>query len=68
MQNAQQGNHHMHHIHTDSDTTRIVAVNQRHIALYHLKQFVKVSIVVAATIISLLYTAILMIGVPAINM
>jgi hypothetical protein len=69
MQNVQQISHHMHHVHTSTDTTtRVVTFNPRHVALYHLKRFAKVSIVAATTIIALLYTAVLIVGVPTINM
>ncbi|MFN5060055.1 MAG: hypothetical protein ACK5GU_09070 [Chloroflexota bacterium] len=69
MQNAHQISRHMHQMHTSTDTTtRVVTFSPRHVALYHLKHFAKVSIVAAATIVALLYTAVLVIGVPTVNM
>ncbi|MFZ9857599.1 MAG: hypothetical protein ACO3F2_04605 [Roseiflexaceae bacterium] len=67
MQNAHLVSHHMHHIHTDT-TTRIVSLSPRHVAIYHLKYFAKLSIATAATITMLLYVAVLMVGIPAINL
>jgi hypothetical protein len=69
MQNAHPIWRQMNHMRTSTDTTtRIVAFSPRHVALYHLKHFAKVCIVAAATIIALLYTAMLVVGVPTINL
>lgn len=73
MQNVHPISRQMHHIRTHTTThtdtsTRIVTFSQRHVALYRLKHFAKVSIVAAATIIALLYAAMLVVGVPTINM
>jgi hypothetical protein len=69
MQHTHQISRYLHQMRTSTDaTTRIVAFSPRHIALYHLKHFAKVSIVVAATIVALLYTVVLVIGVPTVNM
>jgi hypothetical protein len=69
MQHAHQISRYLNQMRTSTDaTTRIVAFSPRHIALYHLKRFAKVSIVVAATIVALLYTVVLVIGIPTVNM
>lgn len=69
MQNVHPISRQMTLIRSNTDTsTRIVTFKPRHVALYRLKHFAKVSIVAAATIIALLYTAMLVVGVPTINM
>lgn len=57
-----------HHRNGTDTTTRVVTFSSRYVALYRLKHFAKVSIVAAATIIALLYAAMLVVGVPTINM
>lgn len=59
----------MHRVQTSTDTTtRIVTLSPRLTERYHFKHFAKVSIVAAAMIVALLYTAMLIVGVPTINM
>jgi hypothetical protein len=69
MQNAHPIWRQMNNLRTSTDTTtRVVALSPRHVALYHLKRFAKVSVVAATAIIALLYAAMLIVGVPTINL
>ncbi len=66
MQNIHSVSHAMHQISAHSDMTRVVTITPRHIALYHLKHFAKMSMLVAATIIVILYTIAMILDVPTV--
>ncbi|MBM4413387.1 MAG: hypothetical protein FJ040_08100 [Chloroflexi bacterium] len=66
MQNIHSVPHVMHQINAHSDMTRVVSITPRHIALFHLKQFAKMSMVVAATIIVILYSIAIILDVPTV--
>lgn len=69
MQNVHPVSRTIHHVRTSTDiTTQVVTINPRHVALHHLTRFAKLSIVVAATIIAVLYTVTLIIGLPILSL